>query len=300
LPQSEFFKSILDSLYDGVYFLDPDGRITYWNGGAERITGFSKADVIGKHCSEGLLLHMDPEANSLCGTGKCSALKVMRSGEPCEMELFCQHKAGYRVPIVTRVSPIRDDGEVVGAVEVFSDNTRRIEDRRRIGELEKLALLDPLTGVGNRRHALTQIEYRLAELRGEGWEFGVLFIDIDHFKEVNDTYGHEAGDVVLKALARTMRNVTRAQEAVARWGGEEFVVAIDGVRTEEEMLPVAEKLRRLIEGSVVVHLDAPIAVTVSIGATKAREDDTTETVITRADSLMYMSKEAGRNRVTIG
>jgi diguanylate cyclase (GGDEF)-like protein/PAS domain S-box-containing protein len=300
LPQSEFFKSILDNLYDGVYFLDLDRRITYWNNGAERITGFSGDDVLGKHCSEGLLIHMDPEANSLCSTDRCPALKAMRSDEPCEAELFCQHKAGYKVPVVTRVSPIKEDGEVIGAVEVFSDNTLHLEDRRRIGELEKLALLDPLTGVGNRRHAQTQIEFRLTELRGEGWQFGILYLDIDHFKEVNDTYGHDAGDAVLKAVARTIRNVTRAEEIVARWGGEEFVVAIDGVSSAAEMTPVAEKLRRLIEGSVVVHGGAAIRITVSIGMTRALEDDTTASVVARADALMYRSKEAGRNRVTVG
>jgi diguanylate cyclase (GGDEF)-like protein/PAS domain S-box-containing protein len=300
LPRSEFFKSILDNLYDGVYFLDLDRRITYWNNGAERITGFSGDEVLGKHCSEGLLIHMDPEANSLCATDRCPAMQAMRSDEPCEAELFCQHKEGYKVPIVTRVSPIREDGEVIGAVEVFSDNTRHLEDRRRIGELEKLALLDPLTGVGNRRHAQTQIEYRLTELRGEGWQFGILYLDIDHFKEVNDTYGHDAGDAVLKAVARTIRNVTRAEETVARWGGEEFVVAIDRVSSGEEMTPVAEKLRRLIEGSVVVHDGAAIRITVSIGMTRALEDDTTATVVARADALMYRSKEAGRNRVTVG
>jgi diguanylate cyclase (GGDEF)-like protein len=154
--------------------------------------------------------------------------------------------------------------------------------------------------VGNRRHAQTQIEYRLTELRGEGWQFGILYLDIDHFKEVNDTYGHDAGDAVLKAVARTIRNVTRAEETVARWGGEEFVVAIDRVSSGEEMTPVAEKLRRLIEGSVVVHDGAAIRITVSIGMTRALEDDTTATVVARADALMYRSKEAGRNRVTVG
>lgn len=295
----DLYKRILDNLYDGVYFVDPDRRITYWNSGAERITGYRPDEAVGRRCQDGFLVHVDDRGNSLCLNG-CPLSSTMANGRPLETEIYLQHKDGYRVPIHVRATPIRDGtGCVVGAVEVFSDNSRvaAISDLNK--ELRQLSLLDPLTEVGNRRFLEQQLMARLDEQDRYGWRVGVLFVDVDHFKEINDRNDHIVGDRVIRMVARTLVNGIRSFDIVGRWGGDEFVVLIVNV-DEGQLHTVSEKLRRLIESSGFTEGGETIRVTVSIGGVLAAAGENPEAVVRRADRLMLASKSAGRNRATIG
>ena len=291
-----FYKTLLDNLYDGVYFVDQDRRITFWNKGAERITGFRASDVVGKHCSDNILVHVDREGNNLC-LGVCPMGDTIKDGETRSSDVYLQHKDGHRVHVAVRVAPIRDDGQIVGGVEVFTANTPAAEALERFAELERLAFLDPLTGLANRRYAEITLNARLEELQRYGWQFGVIFIDIDHFKDVNDRHGHEAGDEVLKMVAKTLQNSVRTFDVVSRWGGEEYVAVIAHVEGDE-LTATANRCRALVEQSSH-NAATPISVTISLGATLARLDDTVASIIKRADALMYKSKAAGRNTVTL-
>jgi diguanylate cyclase (GGDEF)-like protein/PAS domain S-box-containing protein len=293
------YKQILDSLYDGVYLVDPDRRITYWNSGAERITGYPADDAVGRRCQDNFLVHVDDKGNSLCLNG-CPLSWTMSSGQPLETEVYLQHRDGYRVPITVRTSPLRDGtGSVVGAVEVFSDNSRVAATTDLDKELRHLSLLDPLTEVGNRRYLEQQLMARLDEQNRYGWRVGVLFVDVDRFKEINDRNDHIVGDRVIRMVARGLVNGIRSFDIVGRWGGDEFVVLIVNV-DEEQLHAVGEKLRRLIESSGFTEGGETIRVTVSIGGVLAAAGENPEAVIRRADRLMLASKTAGRNRVTIG
>jgi diguanylate cyclase (GGDEF)-like protein/PAS domain S-box-containing protein len=296
---SEFYKAVLDNIYDGVYFVDRERRITYWNKGAERITGYTAGEVIGTKCSDNVLMHVDEKGQPLCGAGTCPAVASMQSAKPCEAEVYLHHRDGHRVPINTRISPLADNGDVLGAVEVFTDNSSVLEARQQIEELERLALLDQLTDVGNRRYAQTRLEARLRQLERYGWPFSVLFLDIDLFKRINDLYGHEVGDRVLRVVARSTKGSLRSFDMVSRWGGEEFVVMVENV-DEQQTRNVAQKVRAMIQQSSLDYGAEIIRVTVSVGATAARPDDSMDTLIDRADKLMYLSKKDGRNRVTFG
>ena len=149
-----FYKTLLDSLYDGVYYLDRDRTITFWNKGAERLTGYRKEDVIGRKCNEDILAHMDDGGQNLCELA-CPAEQAISDGQTRETEVYLRHKEGHRVPVLVRVSPIRDRaGLIVGAVQVFSDNFSKLEMKRRIEDLHKQSMLDPLTKVANRRAIL--------------------------------------------------------------------------------------------------------------------------------------------------
>lgn len=212
---ADFYQRLLDNLYDGVYFLDPERRISFWNRGAERITGFSREEVLGKRCAANILEHVDSEGRCLCATSDCPAWRSMQDGQLRDCQAFLHHRAGHRVPVRIRTSPLLDaDGRAVGAIEVFSENEAELAASERIGRLEQLALLDPLTGLGNRRHCEAQLQTRLDELRRYGWTFGVLFIDIDHFKQINDEFGHEAGDQVLRMVGRTLSNGVRSFDSI--------------------------------------------------------------------------------------
>ena len=292
------YREILDNFSEGVYFLDPDRVITYWNKGAEKITGYSSAEAVGKSCADNLLVHVDEQGRPLCLEG-CPMAATMDDGLERSAEVFLHHKEGHRVAVkVTSMPLFNEKGDVMGAVEIFSDNSGKVAALEQIRELQKATLTDGLTGIGNRVYCEMTLENRLSEFRRYGWRFGVLFLDIDHFKDINDQYGHSAGDRVLRMVARTLSSSIRNFDFLGRWGGEEFLAVL--AQVDEDLLRrVAERTRVLVERSFSRHQGRVISPTVSIGGTIVRQGDTIEDIVARADGLMYQSKENGRNRVTL-
>lgn len=289
---------LLDSLPEGVYATDRDRRITYWNRAAERITGYARSEVVGSRCGDNLLQHTDARGEVLC-LGGCPLAAAMAEGKPREAHVYLHHKQGYRVPVTVRVSPIRDShGEVIGAVEVFSEGNGVHDVLRDLSEARREALVDDLTDVGNRKACELTLRNRIARLASHGAPFGVVFLDVDHFKFVNDAFGHQVGDHVLLMVARTAERSVRPQDVVTRRSGDEFVIVLDNV-TPATLEEIAERTRALVEQSFITHEGTRVSVTVSLGATMGTADDTPDTVVDRADALMYRSKESGRNRVTV-
>jgi diguanylate cyclase (GGDEF)-like protein/PAS domain S-box-containing protein len=291
------YDELMANMFNGVYFVDRDRRITYWNKAAERITGFPAPEVLGSRCSDNILTHVDAEGNSLCKT-TCPLARIMEKGSYAEVEVYLHHKQGYRIPVRTCVMPLHDEnGNVVGGAEFFTDNSAAHSLAQRMEELEKLSLVDPLTGLANRRKIEQEIFSIFQEKQRFGISFGILFMDIDHFKQVNDRYGHDAGDLTLKTIARTIMSVSRPFDLFGRWGGEEFIGIIRSL-DRDELAKVGNRYRALI-GKTNIHLDGlDLQVTISIGAAIAGPDDTPESIVKRADSLMYASKQNGRNRLT--
>jgi diguanylate cyclase (GGDEF)-like protein len=197
-----------------------------------------------------------------------------------------------------KVSPIRDgNGEITGAVEIFSDSSASAAVHDKIRELERLAMLDPLTQVPNRRYFNSNIAKQFDDMTNAGVRFGVIMIDIDEFKQVNDQHGHQVGDEVLKVVANTLSANMRPHDVVGRWGGEEFVALIRGV-SADELRMVAERLRALVEASAYPKEQGPVSVTISVGTAMARQGQNAEEIIAAADRAMYSSKRSGRNRVS--
>ncbi|MBI4797337.1 MAG: GGDEF domain-containing protein [Desulfarculus sp.] len=290
---------VLDDLYDGVYFLDPQRRITYWNSAAEKLTGYQASEVLGRSCADNILVHVNDLGDNLC-EGGCPVSATLADGQAREAEVFLHHKDGHRLPVLVRVSPLYDgQGNLAGALEVFADNSTRLEANQRLKELEQLAMLDPLTKLPNRRYLERQVEARLAELKRQGWPFGVIFMDLDRFKAINDRHGHEAGDQVLVMVSRALELSSRPFDLVGRWGGEEFLAVIPNV-DRKALGTVAQRYRMLVANCALYREGEPLRATISLGATLAQPDDTTDSLLARADQLMYHSKSSGRDQVTLG
>ncbi|MCF8057565.1 MAG: GGDEF domain-containing protein [Desulfocapsa sp.] len=290
---------IIESLHDALYFVNRDGIITYWNKAAEHISGFKAIEVVGKSCSDNILTHIDSEGNSLCN-GRCPLTATIADEVPREAEVYMHHKKGHRIPVSIRVSSVADtNGQVIGGMELFTEISSKGANELRIKELEQLALLDPLTQLANRNYINKEIQSRLEEQKRFNVPFGILFIDIDHFKNINDLYGHDIGDNVLKFVADTFVSSARPFDTYGRWGGEEFVGIIRNVKSQDLEL-IGNRLRMLIEESYLVHEDEKLQVKISIGATMVHQNDTVDSLIKRADALLYQSKASGRNCLTIG
>jgi diguanylate cyclase (GGDEF)-like protein len=244
-------------------------------------------------------MHVASNGCSLCLNG-CPLGQTIADGHRRENEIYLQHKLGYRVPVSVRVAPITDGhGNIVGAVEVFSDISAKKHIERRVGELQDLVFLDALTGMPNRRYIELKVRQAIEEVGHFDRKIGLLMVDLDHFKQVNDEHGHLVGDDALIAVCQTLSHNLRVGNVMGRWGGEEFLIIVGGT-TLERLRVFAERCRMLVAASAIPLPAGQLRVTVSVGATLVRQDDSVQSVIQRVDALMYQSKTDGRNRVTLG
>ena len=298
MERTGLFRAMVDNLYDGAYFVDLDRRITYWNRSAEELTGYSSEDVVGRTCDDGILAHVNEEGADLCKE-MCPLAETLEDGELREAEIFLHHKAGHRIPVAIRVAPVRDRaGKITGAVEVFSENSVMTAARARIEELEKIATLDPLTRLPSRTCLEQELASRVDELARFGRTFGVVSFSIDRLDEVNDTFGKDVGDDVLRMVGNTVLYNCRPFDVVGRWGGAEFMGTIVGVE-REGLMKAAERLRGLVAKSVLPWEMQTVSVTVSVGAVMAEWGDTADLLIERAEKMMAKSRKRGRDRVTM-
>ena len=195
--------------------------------------------------------------------------------------------------------PTLGSGELAQLTFMFNDMVRRLRDGRQ--ELERLSVTDPLTGLANRRRLESEIEREVLRSDRMGHRFVVLMLDVDHFKKFNDTYGHQAGDEILKRLARILQDLVREVDTAARYGGEEFMLVLTET-PEAEAAKVAERIRLKVseERFSPQNGGAQVGVTISIGLAEFPADGKTpETIVAAADQALYRAKEAGRNRVAL-
>src|ERR1700676_340845 len=300
---SAFYERLLDNMQEGVS-LKRERKMTTWNEGAGGLAGFADAafsqeEVLGKECGDSILACVDEAGKALSGNGG-PVDGVMVDGESALAEFYLRQKRGYRSPVSVRALPIRNSaGIIVGAVEVFSDSTVKLKFDKRVTELEQLAFRDPLTGLPNRRYIELKVEHGLQDHQRLGRLYGLLMFDLDHFKQVNDSHGHYAGDAMLKAIGENVARGLRPDDVVGRWGGEEFLVLapdVDAITLGD----LAERCRILIAESSVAAGVSRVSVTASIGATVLIHSDNANTAISRADELMYQSKHSGGDRTTAG
>jgi diguanylate cyclase (GGDEF)-like protein len=242
-------------------------------------------------------MHIDEKGTELCKE-KCPVVYAIENNQSIEAKVFLHHKEGYRLPVLVKVIPITDKNNIaIGAIELFSETADYKTLKRELDSLRSLAFIDELTGVLNRRGLECFINEKTIEAKRYGKRFGILFLDLDDFKDINDSSGHNIGDRVLKMVAGVLKNNLRASDVVARYGGDEFVVIAEVVR-EEDLEVLANKIITLINSSFIQEDNRIIKTTVSIGGVISEGEDFKKS-LEKADSLMYMSKSRGKNRFTL-
>lgn len=290
-------EEILNDLKEGVYFVDKDRGITFWNRGAEQITGFSAHEMIGRFCFDDLLTHVDDRGRRLCIDG-CPLHETLKDGAARNAQVYLHHKDGHRVRVAIQIKPLILNGEIIGAAEVFSGEEMEHAPDFNRNELAHLALFDQLTELPNRRYIDTFLENQLRDFDTLKIPFGLLMMDLDLFKRINDQFGHSAGDAVLKMVAKTFQSALRKNDLIGRWGGEEFIAILRGV-SDTELNAIAEKVRAMTSASALEWEGETLQVTISIGATVVQKGDRAASIVQRADAALYKSKNEGRDRVTL-
>jgi diguanylate cyclase (GGDEF)-like protein/PAS domain S-box-containing protein len=284
------YKLLLDHVSDGVYIVDLDRRILYWNEGAFRQTGYEAAEVVGRRCPEDGLCHVDTAGHRIC-LDKCPMTASLHDGGSHEVEIFLRHKQGRRVPVTARVQPLRSaDGSIIGAIQIFTDDTDEQDSRREMEEMGRLAFLDDVTQLPNRRFVEMSLQTALSEYHVHKEPFGVLVIDLDRFKDINDNFGHATGDHALLQVAKTLTGTLRPMDVVGRWGGDEFIAVVHHVN-HEILTQLEVRCSAMVAQTSFPSSDgSSVYLSVSIGGTLAVPGDTAEKLIKRADDLMYQNK----------
>jgi diguanylate cyclase (GGDEF)-like protein/PAS domain S-box-containing protein len=274
----------------GIYLIDREGRIRSWNHGAAQITGLGESDVIGRPFSA---LFVDETVRE--GAPQ-RTLEFVRANRHCSDEQRRRRSNGGDFMAQCSIDALRSDsGELLGFVEVFQDIT---EQKQREERLYQRATRDALTGTFSRGHFTEMAELEIERARRFAEPLSVVMLDIDHFKKINDSYGHEVGDKVLVSLARTLQEQVRRIDFCGRLGGEEFALMLPRAN-KEPALELAQRLRRkLAEQRIVVAPAREIAFTTSLGVAALRPTtrDLAE-LLRNADAALYKAKREGRNRV---
>jgi len=291
-------EQLLSQLFEGAYVVDKNRKIIYWNTASETITGYGADDVVDHHCYANILQHISEEGVELCRSG-CPLHRTLKTGESQQARVYLRHKEGHRIPVSIKSMPIYDDKNIiVAALELFSDERHRKVVHEDFRALQNKVMTDDLTKIPNRRFLDFNLKQALDATETLSLSVGLLFIDIDHFKKVNDTYGHTVGDEILSLVARSLESNLRTGDIITRFGGEEFVGMFKNVSLEH-LTTIAEKLRMVVAHSAHRHQGEQLRVTISIGGTLLQKNDTVETFLQRADKHMYDAKINGRDCVVV-
>jgi len=296
LRQSQaWINTIVTGLTDyALLTLDDRGRVRDWNTSVERVTGRDSADTVDQTYA----IFYPPDA--LDATGAIDRLhEADRSGWSLD-EGWRQRADGSRFWGSCLIAPLHAPDEVAPEERAYSLVIRDVSDRREATEALRRAVgCDHLTGLANRRALFDACELELQRWRRAPRPLSVVLIDADHFKRINDEFGHAAGDAVLRHLAAGMSATFRALDVVARLGGEEFVVLLPGC-DEASAMAVAQRLCDSIAAQAVTVDGGQVRCTISIGVAKMDDAiDSVDALIERADRAMYAAKTAGRNRVAV-
>ncbi len=299
LSDPDLLQLLLFACPDGVIATDRNHHIVLYTGASESIFNFPPYEVL--HRDAGMLFE-SPEGYRQLRS------QLRRNRRVVNAEFSANRKDGEPFAAAVSAAVLRDRyGTYIGTVAYVRDNSavRRIEDHLRstnqrledsVAALNYMARHDSLTGLMHRTSAIEAAEAALVSSGLTGAGFGVVVFDLDHFKAVNDSYGHLVGDEVLAALARVLRETAREGDIVGRFGGEEFIAFLPGA-TIEDALAFAERVRTAIGEARVVVGDARISVTVSAGvAASPFCADSLQETIRVADDRLFVAKRAGRNR----
>jgi diguanylate cyclase (GGDEF)-like protein len=295
VPESLFQQKMLANMYDAVLFVDSSLRVVQWNRGAERLTGISGPSIYQRRWLPSLLELRDEHAE-IIRDEDCPIAYAIRTGVQWLRRLSIRGRGGRQVAVDAHAVPVvAADGITYGLALLLHDVSPEISLEERCENLHELATKDPLTQVANRAEFDRAHEMFVAAHLESNLPCSLIISDIDRFKLVNDTYGHQAGDEVIQSFARLLKASCRPGDLAARYGGEEFVLLCADCDNGAAVRR-AEELRK---GFSVIPQSAlgGRPVTASFGVTEIQPGDTPETMLRRADRALLNAKESGRNRV---
>ena len=262
IEEQKFYWTLLDTLKDGVYFADKNRKITYWNKAAEKITGYKNNEMLGRHCGDNLLVHIDQHGNNLCNSS-CPLSRSIETSEPYEEKIFLHHKDGHRVPVLVRVTPVQDaQGQAIGAVEIFTDLSSKEALLKDLQILARPDLHNPLTGLPTRQYLEMHLKLKLVEWNEFKHPFGIFIIRVEGMEKIKSTYAQDTFENILKILANTLSHNVEPCDFAGEWAEGEYL-GIVGHADEIRLTKNTNYYRLLMEKSVLPSADKPISLNFS-------------------------------------
>ena len=290
-----FEQQLIDSMHDGVIFVDALGRIGLWSKGAERLTGVSSAAAVGRQFTPGLL--------DICNTAgrrlrdeACPVARSLSTVAQLRQRLEILGRQGEHVAVDLHAIPVLGpDGQLQGATVLLQDAQPEASLEVKCEALHAEVTKDPMTKAANRAEFDRMLALFIEAHQQAGMPCSLIMSDIDHFKKINDTFGHQAGDEAIITIANLLKQMCRSGDLVARYGGEEFAVLCADCSADDAVAR-AEQIRRKLAETPHACLGTR-RLTASFGVAQLQPGDTPETLLGRSDRALLLAKEQGRNRV---
>lgn len=290
-----FENKLIEHMQDGVIFVDRQRKISQWNTGVERLTGVSASAALGQQLLPSLLEMSDKKGKTIPDAA-CPVEKVLESGMQSMGRYSILGRSGRHIEVDVQIAPVQSgSGTTVGATLLFHDASSEASLEEKCQTLHVEMTKDPMTQVANRAEFDRMLEIFIDAHQQTALPCSLIMCDIDHFKNINDTYGHQAGDEAIISFASLLKSLCRAGDLVARYGGEEFAVLCADCNNAAAYQRAEQMRRQLAE---LPHSELGNKnITASFGVTELQAGDIPETMLRRADRGLLQAKEQGRNQV---
>ncbi|MBN2064379.1 MAG: GGDEF domain-containing protein [Sedimentisphaerales bacterium] len=288
-------KLIVSAINLPMVVVTVENIICYFNSAAERLTGWKSIDVVGEKYNKARFFSEDSDAAVTTNYGIKS---VLQNGIPATWKGFIVRKNGQRIPVESHISPVRDQESqaVIGAVNIMHDISVLAGLEQTLKDILLSSRLDHLCGVNNRQAIDGIIESEIERASRYSQPLAVIMLDLDDFKKINDNYGHETGDLVLREVGSMLNFNLRLPDSVGRWGGEEFLIVLPG-STLDTGRQTGQRLCEYIANLEIRGLERPV--TASLGVAIHKPGITAGDLINNADKAMYQAKQKGKNQVCV-
>ncbi len=294
IDDPDIFRNISENLQIGLYLTDRERRIVFWNHEAERITGYLSHEVVGRTCSDGLLMHCDSEGNNLCFR-ECPLSETIQDGIPREDRVYLHHKAGHRVPVRVRAFPVRrPDGVIIGAVEIFEEQSTLLASDRRQSMLAAHGFLDAATGLPN--HAIMQFHLRenMNLYTEHHLPFAVLVVQIQGVHDFEQAHSREALNAILHVVARSISHMLGADCLLGHWAENEFLATLSDCGLPE-LERLCKHIRELVSCSGIQWWGDQLSVAAQVGYAIVEPDDDAESLLQRAQQSVQKHAASDKN-----
>lgn len=293
----KLYVEMLNKMYEGVYYVDFDRKIEFWNNAAEEISGFKSDDVVSQKCYNSILKHVDSDGNDLCLTG-CPLHATLSDGEVREADVYLQHKDGHRIPVSVKVFPIYDNEKIVGAVEIFiSTENSENEYFNSIGELKDI-YTDKLTGFANKELGSIMLDECSSNFKKTKIPYSTALITLDNIGDYSETYGSEHSDKITQIIGKSIVGNIRSEDIIIRWKNDEFLLILKGVN-EYYLENFVNKIKALIDKSGVRNGVEYSKLAVSIGAAVVHPSDNVESLLERTREIVDWNRSKAANHISI-
>lgn len=292
------YQNLLDNLYEGIYYVDIKKTIKYWSSGAERITGYSSDEVLGKRCSEDILKPQSLDGREMCKTN-CILTDTLKTGSFAQTEIYITHKDGHKVLIALRVAPMYDHiGKIVGVTQIFTDSKDNIDLDEKEAESRKTAYFDPITKLPNKNSFEMVLNSTFSGFRRNNWSFGIFLFTVDNFDKLKNIYDLESCNEILKKVSYAIVDNLRPFDTLGKWSEQEFAAIVINV-DDDKLTLIGERIKTLIEKTTIPVGKGSTKLTLSIGASIASQNDSSEILMSKVKSHLEHSIKKGGNCLTI-